>query len=208
MRPLRALLLDLGEVLVRSQPPELIQRMAEVASVPLPALTRAYWAHRNEYDLRGDARAYWDSVLRDAGSSLDGPARAAAPPALAALDAESWTQYRDEVWEIAARFRASGGRTAVVSNCGPEVMNRVRAQRQVSRFFDAMVVSWEVGLLKPGPGIYRLALQRLDVEATAALFVDDRPSNIAAAVEAGLEGFLFTGEESVPALRERIARGA
>lgn len=208
MPTLRALLLDLGEVLVRSQPPELIQRMAELAGVPVPELTRAYWAHRNEYDLRGDARPYWDAVLRDAGSPLDAAARAAALPALTAVDAESWTQYRDEVWELTERFRAAGGRTAVLSNCGPEVMNRVRTQRETSRFFDTMVVSWEVGLLKPDPAIYRLTLQRLGVEPPAALFVDDRPPNIAAAEAAGLHGFLFTGDESVPALRERLARGA
>jgi putative hydrolase of the HAD superfamily len=207
MRPFRALLLDLGEVLVGSQPPGLIQRMAELAGVPVPALTRAYWAHRNEYDLRGDARAYWDAVLRDVGSPLEAQARVAARPALEALDAESWTQYRDEVWEIAEGFRATGGRTALVSNCGPEVMNRVRAQREVGRFFDAMVVSSEVGVLKPDPAIYHLALQRLGVAAADALFVDDRPNNVAGAEAAGLHGFHFTGEESVAALRERIARG-
>ena len=182
--------------------------MAELAGVPVPALTRAYWAHRNEYDLRGEASAYWDAVLREVGSPLEAQARVAVRPALAALDAESWTQYRDEVWEIAERFRAAGGRTALVSNCGPEVMNRVRAQREVGRFFDAMVVSWEVGLLKPDPAIYHLTLQRLGVAAADALFVDDRPTNVAGAEAAGLQGFRFAGEESVAALRERIARGA
>ncbi len=207
MPRLRALLLDLGEVLVHAQPPELVRRMAELARVPVPALTQAYWAHRNEYDLRGDARPYWDAVLRDAGSPLAALERDAVRPALIELDAESWTQFRDEVWEIAERFRAGGGRTAVLSNCGTEVMNRVRAQRDVGRFFDAMVVSWEVGLMKPDPVIYRLALQRLGVEAPAALFVDDRPQNVAAAEAVGLQALRFTGEESIPALRERIARG-
>ncbi len=208
MPPLRALLLDLGEVLVHPQPPELVRRMAELAGVPVPVLTRAYWAHRNEYDLRGDARAYWDAVLRDAGSPLHAAARTAARPALVALDAESWTQYRDEVWDIAGRFRESGGRTALVSNCGPDVMGRVRAQREVARYFDAMVVSWEVGVLKPDRAIYDLTVRRLGVDAPSALFVDDRPPNIAGAEAAGLQGFHFTGEESIPALRQRIARGA
>jgi putative hydrolase of the HAD superfamily len=205
--PLRALILDLGEVLVRPQPPELVQRMAELARVPVPTLTRAYWAHRNEYDLRGEAGPYWDAVLHEAGSPLDAAAREEVRPRLTALDAESWTQYRDEVWNIAERFRAAGGRTAVLSNCGPEVMGRVRAQREVNRFFDTMVVSWEVGLLKPDPAIYRLTLRRLGVEPPEALFVDDRAPNVAAAEAIGLRGFRFTGEESLPALRERVARG-
>src|SRR6516165_9070809 len=116
MPTLRALVLDLGEVLVRSQPLELVRRMAEVAQVPLPAFQAAYWAHRNEFDRTGSARRYWDDVLRDARSPLDAAGRDAARPQLGALGAESWTQYREEVWEVAARFKERGGRTAMLSN--------------------------------------------------------------------------------------------
>lgn len=207
MPRLRALILDLGEVLVRSQPPELVQRMAELAAVPLPTFSRAYWAHRNEYDRQGSAQRYWDAVLQDAGSPLDAGAREAARPRLTTLDAESWTQYREEVWEIAARFREDGGRTALLSNSGPEVIDRVRAQRQVDRYFDAMVVSWEVGFLKPDPAIYRLTLERLGLQPAEALFVDDRAPNVAGAEAVGLQGLHFTGDGSVPELRARIARG-
>jgi putative hydrolase of the HAD superfamily len=206
MLPLRALILDFGGVLVRPQPPDLVQRMAEIAGVSLAAFTRAYWAHRDEYDLSGDVRRYWDCVLRDAGTALDGPPRAALRPGLIRLDAESWTDYREEVWRIVEGFRDAGGRTALLSNCGLEVMDRVRGERGMARTFDAQIVSCEVGLLKPDPEIYRLALQRLQVEAAATLFVDDRAENVAGAEAAGLRGLQFTGDASIAALRERAAR--
>lgn len=205
MVPLRALILDFGGVLVRHQPAEAVRRMAQLARAPLSSFTNAYWAHRNEYDLRGDVRRYWESVLHDAGSALAGPAREEARPGLVALDAESWTHYRDEVWAITERFRAAGGRTALLSNCGPEVMGRVRAERDFSRTFDVAVVSWEVGCLKPDPAIYRLTLERLGVAAGEALFVDDRAENVAAAEAVGLRGLQFTDDASTAALRERIA---
>lgn len=207
MPTLRALVLDLGEVLVRSQPPELVRQMAEISAVPLPAFRAAYWAHREEYDRVGSAEQYWDHVLRDAGCALSPAARAAARPRLCALDAESWTQYREEVWELAARFRAGGRRTAMLSNCGPEVIDRVRAQREVARYFDAMVISWEVGAMKPEPEIYRIALERLGVGPEEALFVDDRAPNVAGAEAVGMRAMLFQGDASVPALRARIAAG-
>ncbi len=206
MVPVHALILDYGGVLVHHQPAELVERMAEAAGAPVAAFTAAYWAHRNEYDLRGDARRYWDAVLRDAGSALDRPARQAVRPALVALDAESWAQYREEVWRMAERFREAGGRTALLSNCGPEVIDRMRAQRDAARTFDAQVVSWEVGCLKPDPAIYRLTLQRLGVTASAALFVDDRADNVASAEAVGLQGLVFTGDDSVEELRRRLAR--
>jgi putative hydrolase of the HAD superfamily len=205
MVTLRALILDLGEVLVRAQPPALVARMAEAARVPLPAFTAGYWAHRIEYDRTGSARDYWEAVLRECRSPLDGAGRADALPRLVALDAASWTDYREEVWELAARFRAAGGRTAVLTNCGPEIVDRVKAERDVAGCFDDVVASWEVGCLKPEARIYQLAVARLGVAAGEALFVDDREVNIAGAAAAGLETLHFTGDGSVAALRERLS---
>ncbi len=203
-RPPRALVLDRGEVLVRSQPAALVERMASVAAVPLPDFTAAYWAHRHEFDLASDPRGYWDDVLRDARSPLQGAARDAARAELGAVDAESWTQYREPVWELAARFKAAGGKTAMLSNCGPSVIDRVRAQREVGRYFDALVVSWEVRVAKPAPEIYRIALQRLGVAAGDALFVDDRAENVTGAEAVGLRGLVFAGDASVEALRRAL----
>jgi putative hydrolase of the HAD superfamily len=200
----RALVLDLGEVLVRSQPAALVERMARIAGVPLADFKAAYWAHRHEYDLASDPRGYWDDVLRDARSPLDGAARAAARAELGAVDAESWTQYREPVWELAARFKAAGGRTAMLSNCGPEVIDRVRAQRDVGRYFDAMVISWEERVAKPAPEIYRTALRRLGVAAGEALFVDDRAENVAGAEAVGMQGLVFSGDASVEALQRAL----
>ncbi len=207
MHPIRALLLDLGGVLVHHQPARLVERMAEVARVPLAAFTDAYWSHRGQIDLTGDVRRYWLDVLRDARSPLHERARGEACAALGALDAESWTQFREPVWEIARRFRAAGGRVGLLSNCGPEVMDRIEELRPHARTFDATIVSWEVGLLKPDPAIYRLAIERLQVEPGATLFVDDRAENVAAAEAVGLQGLCFTGDESLAALRQRTRVG-
>lgn len=204
MTPPRALVLDLGEVLVRSQPAPLVERMARIAAVPLADFRAAYWAHRHEFDLASDPRGYWDDVLRDARSPLETDARAAARAQLGAVDAESWTQYREPVWELTREFKAAGGKTAMLSNCGPEVIDRVRAQREVARYFDAMVISWEERVLKPDARIYRIALERLGVSPGEALFVDDRPENVAGAEAVGMRGLVFAGDASVEALRRAV----
>ena len=51
------------------------------------------------------------------------------------------THRMHEVWALAARFRAKGGRTAFLSNSGPEVMARVRADHPLEACFDAVVIS-------------------------------------------------------------------
>jgi len=67
-----------------------------------------------------------------------------------------------------------------------------------------MVVSWELGVLKPDARIYRIALERLGVPAGEALFVDDRPENVAGAEAVGMRGLVFTGDASVEALRRTL----
>ncbi len=57
--------------------------------------------------------------------------------------------------------------------------------------FDGVVISAEVGLLKPDPRIYLLALERLGVPPEAAAFVDDLPENVQAARALGLYGIHF-----------------
>ena len=53
-----------------------------------------------------------------------------------------------------------------------------------------MVDSSEVGVRKPDPAIYELALERVDTDATRAVFVDDFPGNIHAAEQLGMLGIL------------------
>ena len=58
--------------------------------------------------------------------------------------------------------------------------------------FAGVVVSGEEGIVKPGPEIYALARARFGLGANEAVFIDDRPENVAAADGAGLIGHVFT----------------
>ncbi len=61
-------------------------------------------------------------------------------------------------------------------------------------FFDRfrdIVVSGEVGLLKPDPAIYYLALDRFALHPNQALFIDDRLINVEAALAIGMRAHLF-----------------
>ena len=69
---------------------------------------------------------------------------------------------------------------------------------------DDVVVSGTEKLAKPDPAIFELAVARTGLEASDLVFVDDSEKNVAAAIEAGLDGILFTGADDLRAqLRER-----
>ena len=61
--------------------------------------------------------------------------------------------------------------------------------------FDALVLSAEVGIMKPDPRIYHIALDKLEVKPNEAVFVDDMPANVEAARTLGMQGILFQSQE-------------
>lgn len=193
------LILDYGNVLSRVQDQTWMDEAARRLGADATAFRAAYWQHRHAYDDGLSAADYWRRVVT--------AARAAAPlapgdvAALIASDAASWSVYHDEVWALAARFRAAGGHTALLSNSGPEVMARVRAEHPLEARFDVVVISCEVGLAKPDPRIFRLCLERLGLPAGAALFVDDRADNVEAAAGVGLQTLRFDGPDALDRLR-------
>ena len=59
------------------------------------------------------------------------------------------------------------------------------------------VLSYQVGLFKPDPAIYRLAVERLGTAPAETLFVDDLQANVDGARAVGLQGLLFSGEPAL-----------
>lgn len=93
---------------------------------------------------------------------------------------------RDAVVERARAVRARGLRTACVTNNVAEFGEAWRGMIPVDELFDVVVDSCRAGVRKPDPRIFGLALAELDVEAEAAVFLDDHPSNVAAAERLGI----------------------
>ena len=59
-------------------------------------------------------------------------------------------------------------------------------------YFESVIISAQVGLSKPNPAIYELALRTFGIAADKAIFVDDIPENVVAAEQVGLKGLWLT----------------
>ena len=202
MPPIDALILDFGEVLVRPQSVASIQRLADLAGMEIADFKERYWQHRLGYDsgLLSDAEVLATSHRR-------GLLQARFESTLQALmtaDFMSWSDYREDLWDLTLDFKSRGGRTALLSNGVPAVMDTVRSTRTLAEHFDAVVVSYEVGCVKPDPRIYQICLAQLGAHAVSTLFVDDRLENLEAAGRLGIQTFHFLGDHSVAALRARL----
>lgn len=70
--------------------------------------------------------------------------------------------------------------------------------------FDAFISSCEVGISKPDPCIFKLALGIAQVEATESLYFDDRAIHVAIAKQLGFNAHVHEGFEKTKAILENI----
>jgi putative hydrolase of the HAD superfamily len=82
-------------------------------------------------------------------------------------------------------LRKRGIAIAIVSNCGEHTRNLITSLGLVA-LADAVVLSCEVGVIKPAPQIFRHALSELGVQAADAVFVDDQAAFCAGAEAVGV----------------------
>lgn len=92
----------------------------------------------------------------------------------------------DAICHAMRRWRAAGVATAVVSNSWG--LNYPRATWD--RLFDAIILSAEIGIRKPDPGIYLAAADSLGKSPEQCVFVDDRLSNVVGASQVGMAGIV------------------
>ncbi len=70
--------------------------------------------------------------------------------------------------------------------------------------FDAYVLSYEVGVMKPHPRIYDEALKKAGVEANECVFIDDIEENIKAAQKLGIKAILMTPQTDLEAALQEM----
>jgi epoxide hydrolase-like predicted phosphatase len=96
-------------------------------------------------------------------------------------------------------------KTGVISNAWPG-MRASLVKQKLDGAFDVVVISAEVGVMKPDPKIYRMALEQGAVQAAEAVFVDDSAPNVEAARALGMHGLLFrVPERALIELRKLLA---
>ena len=93
--------------------------------------------------------------------------------------------------ELVAFLRSLRGLvpTALVSNAWPRTLDRL-VHHGLGDIVDEFVISGAVGFRKPDRRIYQLALDRLRVHPSDAIFVDDSPEYVAAAHSLGISGHI------------------
>jgi putative hydrolase of the HAD superfamily len=184
---LEAVIFDWGGVVAEDPAPGLVRYCAQALRVPPRAFQGAFARFGRSFQSGIlDERRFWSLVCNHL---YIGP-----PKQTNGLWGRAFRAVyrpRPEVLLLIGYLKGRGIRTALLSNTEPACVEFFRTLGY--RCFDQTIFSCQVGMTKPDPAIYRLAVQRLGSIPARTLFIDDRPSFIRAARSIGLMAEVYQG---------------
>jgi HAD superfamily hydrolase (TIGR01509 family) len=104
---------------------------------------------------------------------------------------ETLGEFIDESVATAEQLMASGVACYVLSNSSAQTLPRSAETSALLARFHGVMLSAEVGVLKPDPRIYSLAVERFGLVPGETVFVDDNAANVEAAIACGWQGHHF-----------------
>jgi len=105
----------------------------------------------------------------------------------------------DHPREVLRRVQSAGYRVLLLSNTDVARFGFVRKRFPEMFFFDDYILSFELGMAKPEPGIYQEAVRRAGCRPEECVFIDDIPANVAAAAKLGIAGIVYRPETDLEA---------
>ncbi len=89
-----------------------------------------------------------------------------------AVQADCFSHLHPQILPILRALKERGVRIGLITNCFSEEAKLIR-ESELFPFFDAPCLSWETGIRKPDPTLYRACLEKLGIPAENCLYVGD-----------------------------------
>jgi 2-haloacid dehalogenase len=99
--------------------------------------------------------------------------------------------------EIMKRLKTAGYSLYGLSNWSAETFPLMRDKYEFFNLLDHIVISGEVGMIKPEPEIFEYLLEKIGSPASECLFIDDAFSNIEQAQKMGFATVQFRSPEQL-----------
>lgn len=183
---IRAIIFDFGSVLVLMGDETPRQALAEQLGVPLKELYRLVFDSQSAIDAMIGGLTigqHWQAV---------GEALGVAPDELPNVIKKFWSVdlLNIELVELIGKLHGRY-KIGLLSNAWDDLRQVLVTRVPIGHLFDDIVISAEVGMGKPDPRIFQLAVERLGVEPGEAVFIDDVLANVEAARKVGLNAIHY-----------------
>ncbi|MFQ3620013.1 MAG: HAD family phosphatase [Spirochaetales bacterium] len=192
MKPITTIYFDFGNVLTHPSHDLLnsfLKNLANKKNLSYSLLHKAYVTHRPEYDRDTLSPAeYWSTLLTEAGGSLK-------PEELSWLieqDDHCWSQINEEVIEWIKVLKQEGFALGLLTNMPYRFFQVVVASSQWKGLFQYLVVSGQLGYIKPQEEIFHYAVKICGASPEQILYLDDIEEHIKTASRLGIQAYQFT----------------
>ncbi len=100
--------------------------------------------------------------------------------------------------KIIQSLKNKGFKTVLLSNANASFFERkiYPTYPEFKDLFDEIVISSEVGMVKPYKDIYEHTLKKINSQPGESLFIDDSKVNVDSAIALGMQGFIYTNSDS------------
>lgn len=184
---IKALIFDMGGVLLRTESLEPRQRLAAKLGLSLEELYRLVFESEEDCLVQlgiMPPEVRWQRIGQQFGLSDE---------EMAAFRRE---MFAGDVLDLELvnyiRSKRRHYKTALLSNAPARLETMLHNEWHIADCFDVIVISALVGMMKPDPAIYRLTLNQLQVAPQEAVFIDDMRENVEAAAALGIHAIQFT----------------
>lgn len=185
---------DIGNVLLTFDHGRMCRQMAEVAGVSAEVVQWAILPNDDAGDVQWKLESgelnedeYYEHVCQAVGAR---PPREELEQAASDIFGEI-----PETLELVRKLAAGGRRLGLLSNTNGIHWRHFfdGGYPVLEECFEVPLASFQVGSMKPEPAIYLAAVEKAGLPAEKVFFVDDKPENVAGALECGLDAVHFTG---------------
>ena len=185
----RNIFIDFGGVIMRTEDQGPRRRQAERLGMTYHDLENIFF--ESESSLRATTgeipeEAHWQTVAKTLGVS-----RAEADQII--VEFFSGDRLDNALLDLLRSLRPEH-KVGLISNAWSGLRALITREK-FDDVFDEMIISAEVGLGKPDPRIYYLALEKLGAKPEESVFVDDVLVNVEAARSTGMNAIQFTQPE-------------
>jgi epoxide hydrolase-like predicted phosphatase len=179
---IKAIIFDWGGVLVEQITKKMTKEISVRYNIEEKAVLEAYDKNLHDYE-KGimQSEDFWNEFCSSLHQRLS---QEIVKNILAAAEIE-----KPEMLELCKKLKKKY-KVAILSNNNELMVEFIRQNFDLS-YFDSVIFSYEVGMLKPDSEIYLLCARQLKLKPHECLFVDDKEKNVKAARTAGMEGIIF-----------------
>lgn len=188
---IRALVFDLGGVLVHFNAVEAARHMAEECHLPFTKASWFFFASPVQYNYSTGGMTFRD-FFRCAKEELQIPADYQ-------TFKRAWNDIfsrKKEMEELISQLRLNYP-LYLISNTNPEHFEYIRRNFDILGYFERTFPSYRVGAMKPESRIYQAALNEMRLRPEETVFIDDVSKYVYAARKIGMHGIHFRHKDQL-----------